>query len=202
MRRWRLGEGFNHTLYWLSAFTSQWSTCMLFSPCQPAVIELGGACVSAEGMHCQKFVTVSSKKILAVGTCAPTMIQVASPLMGTQAFQIAIKELTRANYVNLCSFSGHIKNCLWINQTNSKSYSIFISFKCLLSSNCLWILGHEENLMKSNSIWHNLVQDTKNRLCWFSAHAHVIIEEATEAVVDITIEETIEAIDSKHKQTL
>jgi hypothetical protein len=53
--------------------------------------------------------------------------------------------------------------------------------------------------MKSNYIWHNLVQDTKNRLCWFSAHAHVIIEEATEAVVDVTIEETTEAIDSKHK---
>jgi hypothetical protein len=31
---------------------------MLFSPCQPAVIELGGACVSAEGMHCQKFVAM------------------------------------------------------------------------------------------------------------------------------------------------
>jgi hypothetical protein len=53
--------------------------------------------------------------------------------------------------------------------------------------------------MKSNSIWHNFLQDTKNRLCWFSARAHVIIEEATEAVVDVTIEETTEVVDIKHK---
>ena len=47
--------------------------------------------------------------------------------------------------------------------------------------------------MKSNSIWHDLVQDVKNRLCWFSAHAHVTIEEVTQTVVKVTIEETTEA---------
>jgi len=46
--------------------------------------------------------------------------------------------------------------------------------------------------MKSNSVWHGLVQYTKNRLCCFSARAHVTIEEAIEAAVDVTIKKTTE----------
>ena len=65
------------------------------------------------------------------------------------------------------------------------------------SRNCIWILGHGETLLKSNFIWHYLVQDAKNRLCWFSARAHVTIEEATEAHVDDTIVKTTEATEER-----
>ena len=46
--------------------------------------------------------------------------------------------------------------------------------------------------MKSNSIWHGLVQYMKNCLCCFSARAHVKIEEAIETAVDVTIKKTTE----------
>ncbi|KAL5648208.1 hypothetical protein ACJX0J_042563, partial [Zea mays] len=35
--------------------------------------------------------------------------------------------------------------------------------------NCLWILGHEDTLSRSNSIWSNLVMDAKRRLRCFDA---------------------------------
>ncbi|CAD6342768.1 unnamed protein product [Miscanthus lutarioriparius] len=36
---------------------------------------------------------------------------------------------------------------------------------------CLWILGNEKTLIKSNSVWSKLVQDAKGRFSFFDAHA-------------------------------
>lgn len=39
----------------------------------------------------------------------------------------------------------------------------------LSSSHCLWILGNERTLCKSDSVWEEIVSDAKNRRCFFSA---------------------------------
>lgn len=38
-----------------------------------------------------------------------------------------------------------------------------------LSRRCLWILGNEQTLLNSNSIWEALVLDAKDRQCFFHA---------------------------------
>lgn len=39
----------------------------------------------------------------------------------------------------------------------------------MLSRHCLWILGNERTLQNSDSIWHALVHDAKDRQCFFNA---------------------------------
>ncbi|KAG5613980.1 hypothetical protein H5410_013804 [Solanum commersonii] len=52
---------------------------------------------------------------------------------------------------------------IWI--INSALSKIFHSF----SRHCLWILGNEQTLLNSNSIWEELILDAKDRQCFFHA---------------------------------
>lgn len=41
---------------------------------------------------------------------------------------------------------------------------IFLSYRF-----CLWILGNDATLMNSKSVWRNLIQDAKERSCFYNA---------------------------------
>lgn len=46
-----------------------------------------------------------------------------------------------------------------------------------LSRHCLWILGNERTLARSDSIWQDLVNDARNRRCLFDAAADKCFKE-------------------------
>ncbi|CAI9763492.1 unnamed protein product [Fraxinus pennsylvanica] len=51
---------------------------------------------------------------------------------------------------------------------------------------CLWILGNSSTLLKSGSVWKNLVQDSKNRGCFYNAFEDKNMKQAiTSALVEI-----------------
>ena len=40
----------------------------------------------------------------------------------------------------------------------------------IVSRHCLWVLGDEKTLIKSESIWEVLVHEAKDRQCFFNAN--------------------------------
>lgn len=75
--------------------------------------------------------------------------------------------LTRARYVRFYPFL--LAKELPLDPLTAQSSTTFL-FKLFPHRNHLWILGHEATLIKSNSIWSELVLDAKNHLCFFDAH--------------------------------
>jgi senataxin len=72
--------------------------------------------------------------------------------------------LTRAKYVHFSPFL--LAKELPLDPLIVQSPTIFF-LNYFSHRNNLWILGHEATLIKSNSIWSELVRDAKNRLCFF-----------------------------------
>lgn len=53
---------------------------------------------------------------------------------------------------------------------------------CIMLRYCLWVLGNEKTLFRSDSIWKRLVSNARERRCFFNADED---KSLTEAMIDI-----------------
>lgn len=62
---------------------------------------------------------------------------------------------------------------------------------------CLWIFGNEATLRGSRSVWRNLINDAKNRRCYYNAQDdHRLAKTIVATLVDIDRFEVSLSIDS------
>ncbi|KAL1535322.1 hypothetical protein AAHA92_28117 [Salvia divinorum] len=118
----------------------------------------------------------SSKENLSIGLISPYAAQVA-----------AIQDKLRSRYDNLeritvkvksiDGFQGGEEDIIIISTVRSHRGGS-IGFLCspkrtnvalTRARHCLWILGNERTLCKSDSVWEEIVSDAKNRRCFFNA---------------------------------
>ncbi|XP_042028915.1 uncharacterized protein LOC121775899 [Salvia splendens] len=118
----------------------------------------------------------SSKENLSIGLVSPYAAQVA-----------AIQDKLRSRYDNLeritvkvksiDGFQGGEEDIIIISTVRSHRGGS-IGFLCspkrtnvalTRARHCLWILGNERTLCKSDSVWEQIVSDAKNRRCFFNA---------------------------------
>ncbi|XP_073153824.1 uncharacterized protein [Henckelia pumila] len=118
----------------------------------------------------------SSKEKLSIGVISPYVAQVA-----------AIQDRMNQNYGDLESFKVKVKSVdgfqggeediIIISTVRSnKSGSIGflanpqrINVALTRARHCLWILGNEGTLSRSDSLWEALIRDAKHRQCFFTA---------------------------------
>ncbi|CAO2835088.1 unnamed protein product [Amaranthus hypochondriacus] len=130
-----------------------------------------------------------STQRLSVGVISPYAAQV-----------VAIEEMLGRRYENLDNFGVKVKSVDGF-QGGEEDIIIFSSVRSnnageigFLSSSqrtnvaltrarhCLWVLGNEKTLMKSDSIWKKLVFNARERRCYFNADED---KSLTEAIIDI-----------------
>ncbi|XP_059624937.1 uncharacterized protein LOC132268175 [Cornus florida] len=117
-----------------------------------------------------------SEKKLSIGVVSPYAAQV-----------VAIQEKLGRKYENLDGFMVKVKSIdgfqggeediiiISTVRTNSKGFIGFISspqrtnVALTRARHCLWVLGNEKTLSNSGSVWAKLVQDAKDRQCFFNA---------------------------------
>ncbi|XP_059668939.1 uncharacterized protein LOC132314035 [Cornus florida] len=117
-----------------------------------------------------------SKKNLSIGVVSPCAAQV-----------VAIQEKLGRKYENLAGFMVKVKSIdgfqggeedimiISTVRTNSRGFIGFISspqrtnIALTRARHCLWVLGNEKTLSNSGSVWAELVQDAKDRQCFFNA---------------------------------
>ncbi|PIN12997.1 RNA helicase [Handroanthus impetiginosus] len=117
-----------------------------------------------------------SKEKLSIGLVSPYAAQV-----------VAIRDKLQRKYENIARFTVKLKTVDGF-QGGEEDVIIISTVRCnrggsigFLSSpqrtnvaltrarHCLWILGNERTLIKSDSVWQALILDAKNRRCFFNA---------------------------------
>ncbi|GJY39002.1 UvrD-like helicase, ATP-binding domain, P-loop containing nucleoside triphosphate hydrolase [Tanacetum coccineum] len=98
-----------------------------------------------------------STKKRTVGFVSPYVAQV-----------VSIQHKLAHKYEKLDGFSVHVKSIDGF-QGGEEDISILSTVRSNSHGHCLWILGNERTLNKSESIWKEIVSDARKRHCLFDA---------------------------------
>ncbi|XP_008222458.2 PREDICTED: helicase SEN1-like [Prunus mume] len=121
---------------------------------------------------------IRTKKKVSVGVISPYKAQVNaiqervteySEVSGNDGFSVSVQSVD--------GFQGGEDDVIIIStvRCNEKGYVGFISnlqranVMLTRARHCLWILGNEATLIRSNSIWKRLILDAKKRKCFYNA---------------------------------
>ncbi|XP_070014488.1 helicase sen1-like [Nicotiana sylvestris] len=100
----------------------------------------------------------ASKKKLSIRVISPYASQV-----------LAIQDRLGQKYNNDAHFEVKVSTVDAFQGVLPRRNSAFVLYPWLFVKRCLWILGNEQTLLASNSIWEALVLDAKDRQCFFHA---------------------------------
>ncbi|XP_006368091.1 probable helicase MAGATAMA 3, partial [Solanum tuberosum] len=118
----------------------------------------------------------SSKKKLSIGVISPYAAQVLA-IKGKLGRRYDTLDGFEVKVKSVDGFQGGEEDIIIISTVRSNSGGSIGFLSSLQRTNvaltrarhCLWILGNERTLLESNSVWHTLVLDAKDRQCFFHA---------------------------------
>ncbi|XP_034197097.1 helicase SEN1-like [Prunus dulcis] len=135
---------------------------------------------------------IRTKKKVSVGVISPYKAQVNaiqervteySEVSGTDGFSVSVQSVD--------GFQGGEDDVIIIStvRCNEEGYVGFISnlqranVMLTRARHCLWILGNEATLVRSNSIWKKLILDAKKRKCFYNADEEKNLAQAIEVAL-------------------